>query len=676
MAAQTLASGLAGAIGCDYRQVGNRLVFVEYGGYISELLLNPHAAVVSSGTALLHGTWLFDFDAGVEVALNGTGDVWWEQMTSTARQLVPSGGAGLVNLGVVSFGGIGYAQLQGLPYASTPIPGSVGAGNQLGNGDVFAVRTNNGNLAKVKVVSYGYDLKIQWVTYKPPSGYVRLGTGYGNLEDIVVSADETTAWVSERSGQIYRVDLTSANASSGTTAVLVSGLVAPQQLAVDEAARLAYVVEYDPAGGRLIRIDLTTNAWSVVSSGLMGAVGLALDSATGTAYVTEQQAGGGQLTRVRLSDGRHDTVATGLGPVFMLTWADEVHSALYTTQRDPVNAVLVIGVGAGDVRTVESATAWRPNSVAMAGPAVMLLACENEIDRYDLSPYVASGPVLLGIGHIPADKVVGGLATTDPSYFFPVTQAPFGGTLPIMVNHLQARSVGAKYYSVEVDGLPVVTPFADYKWVAGAFTLTTTTPSAVKYFPVRSAADLWYNAHLGYFAATGGLPDGMHRIAIRLFSAANPGSELGAATDAGRFVDVMVHNHAPRAIIETVAKDGLPVGPCALVHTSGAGTGGFTFTITADSPDGYLSSWALWSQWGSGGYALIASDSYAAHAPALWTGVTSSTLPPGGWDANAPGDPSSVNCAHGFTLQAWDRTTDGWSQLYVSTTSFFLTILP
>jgi hypothetical protein len=676
MTSQTLASGLAGAIGSDFRQADNRLVFVEFGGLLSELRLAPGARVVSSGTATLRGTWLFDFDRGVEVAVDGTGDVWWEQLTSVARAMVPMGGAGLVNLGAVNFTALGYTQLAALPYAATPIPGSDDSTNQLVVGDVFAVRTNAGRLAKVKVLAYGYNLQIRWVTYAPTSGYRQLGSGYGNLEAVAVFADEQHALVSERSGRILQVDLASADASAPTTGVLVSGLVAPHQIALDEPAHLAYVVEYDPAGGRLLRIDLTSNAWSIVATGLLGAVGLALDAASGTAYVTEQTRGGGQLTRVRLSDGRQDPVASGLGAPFMLTWADDAHSALYTTQRDPQNDVALVVIATGEVRTVVTDVPVRPSSVALATPSSLLVCSNTEISRVELSPYAASGPVLLGIGHIPADKVSGGLATTDPGYFFPVTNAPFGGTLPVMVNHLGARSVGARYYTVEVDGLPVITPFADYKWVAGSFTLTTTTPVATRFFPVRSAADLWYTASLGYFAATGDLPDGLHRITIRLFASASAASEIGSGTDAGRFVDVLVHNRPPRAIIEHIHKDGIEVGPCALVHTSGAGTGGFTFTVTADSPDGYLSSWALWSQWGANASAMIASDGYAAHAPGPWVGVTSVTVPPGGWDAAVPGDPSSVNCAHGFTLEAWDRTTNGWSALYRSSMSVFLTILP
>ncbi|MGG6264661.1 hypothetical protein ACQ4M3_15045 [Leptolyngbya sp. AN03gr2] len=40
--------------------------------------------------------------------------------------------------------------------------------NNLTNGSVFAVRTNGGNFAKVQVIEYGYNLKIQWITYRPP----------------------------------------------------------------------------------------------------------------------------------------------------------------------------------------------------------------------------------------------------------------------------------------------------------------------------------------------------------------------------------------------------------------------------------------------------------------------------------------------------------------------------
>jgi hypothetical protein len=135
--------------------------------------------------------------------------------TNTERWLTPQGQAKLVNLGVCDFDAITWAQLQGFSYSTAAIDGSLGNGppmaflpaldqvaqwdqvsmqkipidiiakpmrrippiiddgppiinrNQLVNGDVFAVLTNQGNYAKVKVLEYGYNLQIQWVTYRP-----------------------------------------------------------------------------------------------------------------------------------------------------------------------------------------------------------------------------------------------------------------------------------------------------------------------------------------------------------------------------------------------------------------------------------------------------------------------------------------------------------------------------
>jgi len=182
--------------------------------------------IVSSATGTIRGTWTFSFDTGVE---GGTGDVWWEQETDVLRKLVPRGNAQIVSLGIRDFDAITAAELQSLPYGTAAIDGTViqrrrwlpnqsvsifkqadpeelrlkinpnvfnkarisnfrpidgiamrrppivisdddpteGRSNSLTNGNVFAVRTNSGNFAKVQVLSYGYDLQVQWVTYRP-----------------------------------------------------------------------------------------------------------------------------------------------------------------------------------------------------------------------------------------------------------------------------------------------------------------------------------------------------------------------------------------------------------------------------------------------------------------------------------------------------------------------------
>jgi len=133
--------------------------------------------IVSAGTATLKGTFLFDLDAGVE-SLPGVNpaaeDIWWNQITDpvgglpTKAQMTPENGASIINLGAVNFSSLTAANLQALAFALTPIIGNNDATNQLVTGDVFAVKTNSGNLAKVQVVAYGYNMVIQWVTYPPP----------------------------------------------------------------------------------------------------------------------------------------------------------------------------------------------------------------------------------------------------------------------------------------------------------------------------------------------------------------------------------------------------------------------------------------------------------------------------------------------------------------------------
>src|SRR5947209_5764899 len=123
-------------------------------------------STIGSGEGTLRGTWMFSFDAGAETGA-ADADVWWDQMTDVARQLVPQGIARIVNLGAVDFDSIGLAQLEGYAYGSAPIPGSADATNQLVQGDVFAVHTTGGNYTKVQVTSYGYNLGLRWVTFGP-----------------------------------------------------------------------------------------------------------------------------------------------------------------------------------------------------------------------------------------------------------------------------------------------------------------------------------------------------------------------------------------------------------------------------------------------------------------------------------------------------------------------------
>jgi hypothetical protein len=93
-----LFSSVSAAIGCRFLKQRNQLVFVEYNkGAISLLdMIHPVKKIVSKGTTVLKGTWVFDCETGVLSGnLSGPGDIWWEQIDSIKRQMMPVGGASL-----------------------------------------------------------------------------------------------------------------------------------------------------------------------------------------------------------------------------------------------------------------------------------------------------------------------------------------------------------------------------------------------------------------------------------------------------------------------------------------------------------------------------------------------------------------------------------------------------
>ena len=120
--------------------------------------------IAQSPETTLQGTYLFDFDSGTQTQTGA--DVWWDQQTNTVRSMNPQAGAAIVNLGAVDFSTLSCSDLHSEPYANAPIDGNDDATNQLTNGDVFAVRTNQGNYTKVQVISYGYNLVLRFVTYR------------------------------------------------------------------------------------------------------------------------------------------------------------------------------------------------------------------------------------------------------------------------------------------------------------------------------------------------------------------------------------------------------------------------------------------------------------------------------------------------------------------------------
>ena len=680
----TLATGLAGAIGSHYHGASNRLYFVEYGGKLScyDFVRQSAALLVSNAARTLKGTWLMDLDTGAMVAGVAPADIWWEQIDTVRRRMVPRNGARIAFLGVMGtaqFNALTATQLQALSYGTAPIVGDNNAGNQLVPGAVFAVTTNGGNVSKVRVTTYGYDIKLRITTWRLQPAYRVLGTGYLEPEDVKVSANGQWAWITERGGRLLKVALIGVAPPHRAMATEVAaGLAMPHQISLHEDRGIAYVVEFG-APGHLVRIDLASGSKTNIGFGLERAVGLLITSDHKHAYVSEQAASGGRVRRVSLDTGTAEALVGGFTQPFMLAFNDASESAILLAERDPANRVALIDLGARPVvsRVVASPVPTRPSSVAVVAGSRVLVCCDTVLASTELASglLTGTGPILLGVGHVPVDRIQGGYADTsgDPGYFFQVKHAPFGGALPLMFNHERARALGATLYKVLVDGVETHVPWGDYRWSAALnrFDYTAVAPNAAGFYPVRAAGELWYNAWLGLVRDTADLADGNHTVEFRLY---RPTLAPIATPGLTSSVVLRIDNALPTATIHTISQAGTPVGNCGIVT---AGPDNFQFEITAFDPQQHLLSWSLVALWGDNQSKLVAEDSYANHVSPgkLWGGLAVASVPAGGWASSVPGDPTSKRCAHTFVLNVWDRVINGWGYIHQAGAHRSITIM-
>jgi YD repeat-containing protein len=508
--------------------------------------------------------------------------------------MMPVNGAKLVNLGHVDWSSVTHATLQTLSFSTTPIPGNTDASNQLTDGDIFAVLTNAGNYAKVQVLDYGYNMTIRWATYRVGPKYRVLGTGYAQPEDIAASASETTAYVTERSGNFLRVALGSANRASAT--VLASGLTAPHQIDLDEANGHAYVVEYSPAG-RLVRINLADGAITPLVANLDHAVGLVMTADRQFAYVSEQSEKGGRIVKVTLNTGVKQVVASDLTQPFFLTWADASEGRLFVTERGTARRLSVIDLTQTPavVSQVETGLPTNPSSSAMVAPGKLFICCDAEIDELNIEalPLSSAAPLLMGIGKVPFDRIVAGLADTtpDPTYPYQFHKLPFGGTLPLLVNHQRAFAQGARFYQVRVDSAPRLDGYTDYFWNAALGHYQARTQAAVSvgaagagFYPVRPPSELflWLSPALGLQLNTVGLAHSLHVISVHFVDAA------GAAIASSAPLTIMVNNQSCVATIGLPTLGGVAAAPdCGTLRYTSPASGNVVMPFTAAHPAGF-----------------------------------------------------------------------------------------
>ncbi len=469
--------------------------------------------------------------------------------------------------------------------------------------------------------------------------------GITNPEDVVTIPGSTNVYVTTRDGNIWRID--TAGSAAG---IIASGLGAPHQMVLDAAAHQGYVVDFD--GGNLWKVNLTTGTKIAILTGLNHPVGLKMSSDFKHAFISEQ--GTNTIADFYLPSLSRTEIAAGLTNPFFLEWADDAHSALYFTQRDPINKVFRLDLATSPATLFEIASVpFRPSSVVRtADPSILYVASDSEISKVDLTAGIG-GPVITRLGFIPSTSIdfTNGLATTVPSYFFVVKNAAFGSTVHVMLNFPHIRAVGARYYRVSVDaGSPEFASWVNYKWNGSTFLPHAVMPNPSGFYSVPGASELFAIPDLGFSWNTTTLTNARHVVHVYLYDALfhllAPNGQVAAAID----------NQAPTMHIDQILHDGVPINECALITT---GSPNFSFTFTAFEGNGHLYNYDLVDQWGHGNSASITGDHYIGvhDGSTTWFGVNPTTV------AYAV---SNTHCAHDFRLGGWGNSINGYGYNYYS----------
>lgn len=518
-----------------------------------------------------------------------------------------------------------------------------------------------------------------------------IAAGFSHPEDVQLDLDHGLAYVTTRddpgtTGSLWKVVL-----STGAKSLVTFNLGAPQQLVLDVAHNKAYTVGYND--GRLRSIDLTTGVKTPIITGLGHPVGLAVTNDGKFAYVTEQDAPA-RISKIDLVlKTKVTNIVTGLTAPFFLAWADPTQNSLYVVERDPANRVSRIDITPSVRYDAITSLPFRPSAIAVRGAgSPAYVTTDSTIVKTDLM--ALAGPIFMGVGHVPADKIVNGYATTDPGYFYQVKHSPFGGTPNFFGNLVNFRSapIGATHYEVLLskDGgpyTPLNLTWNMYKWntttLKNDLFAVAPEPGTTKY-RINVEADGTYHPELWYppflFMRWPSGENGLYTFRVRVYRKVGAVyNDVTALLPAGLNNLVLRVDNTPATVqLLNICQKGVagaPGNPCAPdkevkpCDIVGAGPNTYYFKVTAYDANRHLLNYWLSALWGDNKSEVVYSDSYSNHVdgegPFAWSGVANFIVPR---DAPASGgSPSSwtakCNCAHTFYLGSWKRTIDGYNYI-------------
>lgn len=160
-----------------------KMVILEYGYNLAAkwVTYNSDGSIFSQGQKLLiKGTWDYDMDYGTESTNSESSpDFWWEQVDEVTRYIVPQNGSLFTLytrvLPTKNFDDITVDDIKQRNLTPDKIDGSDNKSSKIFAGTILIYQTDEGRYGKMKVLNYGYNLSIQWVTYNTNGSIFRAG---------------------------------------------------------------------------------------------------------------------------------------------------------------------------------------------------------------------------------------------------------------------------------------------------------------------------------------------------------------------------------------------------------------------------------------------------------------------------------------------------------------------
>ena len=296
--------------------------------------------------------------------------------------------------------------------------------------------------------------------------------------------------------------------------------------------------------------------------------------------------------------------------------------------------------------------------------------------RKSTIPSRMQGTYIGSVGLIPAsNSVIGadGKATTATSYHPQVTNAAFGSRLNFLGNRANiatAIASGARRHKISFrkvgssTWMPVQSSWSNYKWAGTTYSLEMATFDANDTYPLPNpAVDYSIDDLLVQFDSRI-LEDGLYEFTIHLFK--NDGTTPVAVPE--QVLRLYIDNSVPQVAINSIKHKGTKVNACSIVNLDSP-TDGVVVDYGANDPEGNLRLYRLRAEWGEGHSTVIDSKAYEASMGNIWTGSASITAPASGVFTPAE------TCAHAFCVEAWARTTNGYTYVGYNSYRHFITLI-